>query len=98
MSAEAFADTSPLTRAERALLEMRPDRPAWTHDIARCVDCGAGSAALSLDWSTIRETVLTALAHGHAVTIHRHPTEWNVGLTIHPRAGQCDCAPAETCE
>jgi hypothetical protein len=92
-SAEPFADAPRLSRAERALLELAPDHPARVHAMNDCGHCGAAGSALSFDLSTIRETVLAALGHGHAVTIHPHPTEWAIGLTIHPRAGECDCIP-----
>jgi hypothetical protein len=93
MNTEPFADTRRLSPAERALLEMAPEQPRRTHDTNRCRTCGGAGAYLSLDLSTIRETILAALGHGHAVTIHPHPTAWAIGLTIHPRAGECDCAP-----
>jgi hypothetical protein len=92
MNAEPFAGYARLSTAERALLEMRPDCLVRAHSLS-CDACAAGSQTLGLDLSTIRETVLAALAHGHAITIHPHPIEWNVGVTIHPREGECDCTP-----
>jgi hypothetical protein len=93
MSAESFADTPRVSPAERALLELAPGSPRRAHDMNACPDCGEAGAHLSLDLSEVRETVLAALAHGHAVTIHPHSTKWTIGLTIHPRPGECDGAP-----
>lgn len=93
MRAEPFREIPRLSPDARTLLELAPDHPLPVHDRSWCGVCAGGAETLSFDLLTLRETVMTALAHGHSVTLHPRPTEWHIGLTIHPRAGECDCAP-----